>query len=173
MNIVIIGMFISNMNSIIGSMYISISHGIISTSLFILIGILYRRYKTKIILYYRGLSNIMILFSIFFFIMIISNVSFPLTSGFIGELLLLIGIQNYSIITSLLILLGLLITTAFNFKILIKLLFGRLSIYIKKYKDLTINEFLSLFPLLLLNLILGIYCLPLIKLSYLSLLKLL
>jgi len=89
MNICMLGLCTLNQTAIIGSIILMLGHGFITSGLFFLIGILYDRYKTKIIFYYSGLIFTMPLFSIFFFFMIISNISFPGTSNFIGELLVL------------------------------------------------------------------------------------
>jgi NADH-ubiquinone oxidoreductase chain 4 len=56
MNTAIIGLFSNDINGIIGSILYGISHGIISSGLFLLIGLLYDRFHTRIIKYYRGLT---------------------------------------------------------------------------------------------------------------------
>jgi NADH:ubiquinone oxidoreductase subunit 4 (subunit M) len=56
MNTSLIGLFSNDLNGIIGSILYGISHGIISSALFLLIGLLYERYHTRIIKYYRGLT---------------------------------------------------------------------------------------------------------------------
>jgi NADH-quinone oxidoreductase subunit M len=91
MNYMIYGLYSFNINGILGSYYSTISHGIISSGLFILIGVLYRRYHTRNILYYKGLSTLIPIFSIIFFIFIFSNLSLPITSAFPGEILTIIG----------------------------------------------------------------------------------
>jgi NADH-quinone oxidoreductase subunit M len=94
MNYVIIGIILGNNISLIGSYFTLISHGIISSILFILIGILYRRYHTRNIYNYRGLYMIMPVFSAIFIFYIINNLSIPLTIGFIGEFTILLGIMG-------------------------------------------------------------------------------
>ena len=171
MNYVIISLYTYNINSIIGSYYTIITHAFISSALFYLIGVIYRRYFTKNILYLRGLSNIMPIFSIILFYFILSNISFPLTSAFPGELLILFGILKDNIWIGFILLLLLFITTSYNFIILNKLLFGNLSIYLKSFLDLSLNEFYTLFPFILFNLFLGLFSSPLINIFLLSLSK--
>lgn len=94
MNYMMIGIYIFDIKGLIGSYYSVISHGIISSGLFILIGVLYRRYHSRIILYYKGLATFTPIFSAVWLIFIISNISFPLTSAFPGELLIIYGVYS-------------------------------------------------------------------------------
>lgn len=153
-------MFISilsyNNIGIYGSLISSISHTFISSGLFLCVGLLYNRYKTRILLYYKGLSEVMVIFSIIFFIFIISNISFPLTSNFIGELCTFISYFNNNIILIFILLIYLLLSTTYNLIILNKIIYGKLTIYIKKYHDLTYKEFIILIWLLFINIIFGI-----------------
>lgn len=92
MNLVIIGIFSFNTIAIEGAILQSISHGFVSSGLFLIIGTLYDRHHTRLIKYYSGLVHIMPLFSIFFFIFTLANIALPGTSSFIGEFFLLVGI---------------------------------------------------------------------------------
>ena len=66
-----------------------------------------------------------------------------------------------TIYISIIILLTIILSTGYNFLIVNRILYGTNSIYIYKYKDLTINEILTLIPLIVLNIILGIFTNPL------------
>jgi NADH:ubiquinone oxidoreductase subunit 4 (subunit M) len=92
MNYVILGLFSLNINSYIGSIFLMLSHGLVSSALFFCIGILYDRYKTRILKYYSGLVHFMPLFSFFFLIFTLANMSFPGSSNFIGEFLILLDL---------------------------------------------------------------------------------
>jgi NADH-ubiquinone oxidoreductase chain 4 len=72
MSYVILGLFSYNLQGLIGSIYLMISHGLVSSGLFFLVGILYDRYKTRLLRYYSGLVQIMPLFIFFFFFINIS-----------------------------------------------------------------------------------------------------
>lgn len=97
MSMILLGFIINNELSITGGIYQMISHGVISGALFMGIGILYESFKTKELWYLSGLLNIIPFWSLLFFCSCLGNVSIPLTSGFIGELLLLIGILMHSL----------------------------------------------------------------------------
>jgi NADH-quinone oxidoreductase subunit M len=66
-------------------------HALTSSALFFGIGILYDRYKTRLLFYYSSLTLFMPLFSFFYFVFILSNFSFPLTVNFVGEFLIGVG----------------------------------------------------------------------------------
>ena len=91
MGLVTIGIFSSTAYGIVGSVALMLSHGITSSALFILIGLLYERYHTRVIKYYSGLSHTMPIFSVFFVIFSMANLGMPITSNFVGEFLVLLG----------------------------------------------------------------------------------
>jgi NADH-quinone oxidoreductase subunit M len=91
MSFVTVGIFTLNTQGIEGSIVLMLSHGLVSSALFLCVGILYDRYKTRILKYYGGLVQVMPLFTIFFLFFSFCNIGFPGTSSFIGELLVLLG----------------------------------------------------------------------------------
>ena len=92
MNYVTLGLFSFNLQGIEGSILLMLSHGLVSSALFLCVGMLYDRFKTRIIRYFGGFTQLMPIFSIIFLFLTFSNISFPGTSGFIGEMLILMGI---------------------------------------------------------------------------------
>lgn len=155
-NYMLLSLLSLNNIGLYGSIISSIAHGFISTGLFISVGILYKRYKSRIILYYNGLSQVMVLFSICWTLLILSNISLPLTSNFIGECSTFIAYFNNNIILILIPLIYLIFTTSYNFIILNKIIYGKLSFYINKFHDLNFKEFIILFWLISINIIFGI-----------------
>ena len=104
MNFSLIGLFCMNIISIIGSFFMMFAHAIVSSALFSSIGILYDRYKTRLLFYYGGLVFLMPLFSSFFFIFILGNFGLPGTINFVGEFFIFLGIfffNNFMIFFSL------------------------------------------------------------------------
>jgi NADH:ubiquinone oxidoreductase subunit 4 (subunit M) len=69
MSLVMLGFLTTNIFGLVGSYLMAISHTIISSGLFCLVGNLYDRYHTRVIDYYSGLSSLMPTFSFFFFIL--------------------------------------------------------------------------------------------------------
>jgi proton-translocating NADH-quinone oxidoreductase chain M len=91
MGVVSVGIFSANGQSLAGSIFLMLSHGVVSGALFLLVGLLYERYGTRNIKYFCGLVGTMPLFSFFFFIFVIANIAVPPTSSFIPELLIFLG----------------------------------------------------------------------------------
>jgi NADH:ubiquinone oxidoreductase subunit 4 (subunit M) len=85
MNFLLFGLFSNTMTGLFGSFILMFGHAITSSALFLSIGVLYDRYKTRLIFYYGGLVYFMPIFSVLFFILILSNFGFPGTFNFIGE----------------------------------------------------------------------------------------
>lgn len=91
MGLVTIGIFSGNFQGVAGAVILMISHGIVSGALFLCIGVLYERHHTRIIKYYSGLIYTMPLFVVCFIIFSLGNIGLPLTSSFIGEILIMFG----------------------------------------------------------------------------------
>lgn len=68
MNFVTLGLFSLNTQGIEGSILLMLSHGLVSPALFLCIGILYDRHKTRLLRYYAGCGRTMPLFSSFCFL---------------------------------------------------------------------------------------------------------
>jgi len=92
MNLVVLGLFSSNIYGLGGSMYMMIGHGFISSALFFCVGCIYDRYHTRLLHYYGGLTMVMPLFTFFLFFFTLSNMGFPGTANFISEVIILTGI---------------------------------------------------------------------------------
>lgn len=91
MGFVTIGIFTLTVQGIEGSVILMLSHGLVSSALFLCIGVLYDRHHTRIIKYYGGLVQVMPIFTIFLMFFSFANIGFPGTSSFIGEILVLLG----------------------------------------------------------------------------------
>jgi len=91
MALVTVGIFSFTTQGILGSILLMVGHGLTSSALFLLIGLLYERYHTRIIKYYGGLIHTMPIFSVFFIVFTLGNLGLPITSNFIGEFLILVG----------------------------------------------------------------------------------
>lgn len=158
MNFAVLGLFANNIYGVEGSIYTMLSHGLISSMLFFCIGVLYDRYGERNILYYSSITQIMPIFSFFFFIAITANMGIPGMSSFIGEFLLLLSLSYKSIILLFIISLSLFLTTVYCIWLYNRICFGIFKYnYIRKYKDVTKIEFIILIIFTLLILFFGIY----------------
>lgn len=97
MGFVILGLFSITFFGFLGAYFTMLSHGIVAPSLFFLIGVLYERYGSRIILNYGGLVATMPLYSTVFFLLILANMALPLTSNFVGEFFILLGLYTVNL----------------------------------------------------------------------------
>ena len=168
MNFVLIGLFSNNIQGIEGSIILMLSHGLVSSALFLMIGLLYERYSTRILLYYKGLINIMPIFGIFFFIFILANISFPGTSSFVGEFLIFLGIFKYNIFVGFLSGFSMILGAIYSIWLFNRIMFYNLSEKIKYYCDLTRREIFYLIPLCLVIFIMGLFPISFLNYFHLS-----
>jgi NADH-ubiquinone oxidoreductase chain 4 len=92
-SVYLIGIFSNNIQGLEGSVILGLAHGFVSSGLFICAGgILYDRTGTRMIYFYRGITQLMPIFAILFFILALGNCGAPLTLNFIGEFMSLYGI---------------------------------------------------------------------------------
>jgi proton-translocating NADH-quinone oxidoreductase chain M len=168
MNLVILGIFSFNIIGIEGAILQSLSHGFVASALFLVIGVVYDRYRTRIVQYYGGLATVMPLYVTIFSFFTLANISFPGTSSFVGEFLILVGSFKVNTTITFLGALGVIIGAAYSLWLFNRIAFGNLKTqYTQKFLDISYREFLLFFPLILGTLIVGLY--PNIFLSFIHL----
>ena len=160
MNVAVLGLFSNNLDGIVAGLYFLISHGFSSSALFILVGILYERFSTRIIFNYGGLIYLMPKFGFFFFVMVLANFGFPGTANFIAEAGVLISLIEKHFFCVLILFLGILLSVVYSLFLFIRVLFGRLPVFFitlaNKRLDLTKREFWVLLLLLFFTVLLGL-----------------
>lgn len=127
MNLVVLGIFSLNNQGIDGSLYLMIGHGIVSTALFFIVGFFYDRFHTKLLRYYGGFIYLTPLFGIYFFLFTLGNIGFPVTSNFIGEFLILVGIFIKNPFITLYAGFGIIVSAIYSFWLYNRLFFGTLK----------------------------------------------
>ena len=169
MNYSLIAMFSNSQGGegLEGTIYLMISHALISSNLFLLIGILYKRYHKRIILYYRGLTITMPLFSTFFFFTSLGNMSLPGLASFISEILIIISTFKYNIFICILITFSIIFSTTYSIWLNNRILFGQISPYLLKFKDLSLNELLVLLPFSFFTILFGLNSSPILSMLHL------
>jgi NADH-quinone oxidoreductase subunit M len=164
MGVIILGIFALNVEGISGAIFLMISHGIVSGALFMLVGVIYERRHTKQISEFGGLAQVMPKYATIFAIMLMASIGLPLTIGFVGEFLSLLGFFKVSpfltIIAGLTIILG----AIYMLVMYKKSFFGELTKdENKKLLDLNKKELSALIPLVVLVIILGVYPKPILE----------
>jgi NADH-quinone oxidoreductase subunit M len=166
MGFVTMGIFAGTIQGVAGGVFQMISHGIVSGALFLCVGIIYDRMHTREIAAYGGLVNRMPLYALVFMVFTMANVGLPGTSGFIGEFMTLIGTFKVSIPTTVFAATGVILSAAYALWLYRKVIFGALvKPSLMSIKDLTARECVTLFPLVALTLLFGIYPKPVLDMS--------
>ena len=145
--------------SLSGSMYQIISHGFISAALFICVGSIYDRYKTKQISDLSGLLNQMPVYSWFFLFFALANCGLPGTSSFVGELLIIVSSFKVNFAYAFIASSTLIISAIYSLWLIKRVIYGDIKIKVDNcnYIDANITEKFILYILALIIIILGVY----------------
>jgi proton-translocating NADH-quinone oxidoreductase chain M len=158
MNYVTLGMFSLNVQGIEGSLLLMLSHGFVSSALFLCIGTLYDRTHTRLVGYYGGCAQTMPLFSFFLFFFTLGNISLPGTSSFVGEILILVGVFQTNTFVGLIATSGMIFGTAYSIWLFNRVAFGNIKPHFFGYfVDLNRREVLLLLPFFIAVLWMGLY----------------
>ena len=158
MNLIMIGLFSNNVTAIEGAFLQMLSHGLVAGALFLVVGILYERFHSRLIKYYSGLVQVMPMFVLFFLFFTLANIATPGTSSFVGEFLIFIGtFQNHATVTFLAAT-GMLFGGIYSLWLYNRIAYGNVKIeYVTNFVDLNKREFFMLFAILILVIFAGIY----------------
>tara|TARA_B110000971_G_scaffold98916_1_gene101752 strand:- start:636 stop:1601 length:966 start_codon:yes stop_codon:yes gene_type:complete len=158
MGFVTLGIFTFTTQGIEGSIFQMLSHGLISAALFLCVGVLYDRVHTRLISSYGGIVNILPKYSLVFAVFMLGALGLPGTSGFVGEILILIGAFQKSFLVAILASIGIILGAAYMLWLYKRVVFGKLErSELKELKDLNLSEGLVLFSLAVLVLLFGFY----------------
>lgn len=158
MGVIVLGTFSLNIEGISGSVFFMLSHGIISGALFMMVGILYDRTHTKLIKDYGGIASVMPRFTIIFVIALMGSIGLPLTMGFVGEFLSLLGFFNVNVIITLLAGSSIIVGAVYMLNLFRNVFLGTVTNpKNKELQDIDFREKIALIPLALIIVWLGIY----------------
>lgn len=156
MGLVTIGLFSANSQGILGSVLLMLGHGIVSSGLFLCVGILYERHRTRVVKYYSGLIHTMPLFSLCFIMFTMGNIGLPGTSNFVGEFLVILGCFITNSWAALLCGSGMVLGAGYGLWLMNRILFGNpKETALVTFKDVSRIEFCTLFPFVVLMFLLG------------------
>jgi proton-translocating NADH-quinone oxidoreductase chain M len=158
MNFVTIGLFSLNVQGIEGSILLMLSHGLVSSALFLCVGALYDRHKTRLVKYYGGLALVAPIFSVIFLFFTLANMSLPGSSSFIGEFLILVGAFQKNTLIATLAAIGMILGAAYSLWLYNRVVFGNFKPnFINAFSDLNRREFFIFVPFVIGVLWMGIY----------------
>jgi NADH-quinone oxidoreductase subunit M len=152
------GIFSFTAKGINGAVFQMISHGLISSALFLIVGMLYDRHHTKEISKYGGVSASMPLLATMFMIAMLGSVGLPGLSGFIGEFLSIVGIYEISPLMGIICAFGVVLGALYMLQLYRKVMFGQVTNPdIGNFHDMYLYEKLALVPLVVLVIYIGIF----------------
>jgi NADH-quinone oxidoreductase subunit M len=161
MAMVMLGMFALNPVGITGSIVQQLNHGISTGALFLLVGVVYERRHTREISEYGGLSKVMPVYAAVFLLMTMSSIGLPTLNGFIGEFLILQGAFLHSIMWAAFAASGVVLGAAYMLYLYQRTMFGKVeNPKNEKLPDLSLREFATFAPLIVLAVWIGLYPKP-------------
>jgi NADH-ubiquinone oxidoreductase chain 4 len=156
----LLGVFSNIIQGIEGAINLGLAHGLVSPGLFICAGgVLYDRSSTRVISFYRGVTQVMPLFSILFFILCLANCGAPLSLNFIGEFLSLYGVFERSSLFGVFASSSIIFSAAYTIYMYQRIAFGGAysRMFTVNLQDLTKREFTVLSLLVIPTVLFGIY----------------
>jgi len=158
MGFVTIGIFTLTEEGIAGAMFQMISHGLVSAALFFCVGVVYDRLHTREISAYGGVADAMPRYAVYFMFMMLASVGLPGTSGFVGEMLVLVGAWQAASWVAFFAATGLVLGAAYMLWLYRRVVFGPMEKpEIQALKRLDRREIAIFVPLTILVLWLGVY----------------
>lgn len=158
MGIVTIGIFTPNALGLEGSIVQMLSHGLVSAALFMVVGVVYDRIHSREIADYGGLAQAMPIYAVVFMLFMMASVGLPGTSGFVGEILVIVGVFEYSPWVAAFAASGMILGAAYMLWLYRRVVFGDLvKETLKGIRDMRANEMVAFAPLVVLALVMGVY----------------
>jgi NADH-quinone oxidoreductase subunit M len=150
MGYVVLGIFSLNATGLTGAMYQMLAHGISTSGLFLLVGMIYDRRHTREISAFGGLSKVMPFYAVAFLIILLSSAALPGTNGFIGEFLILLGLWQSAPVFAAFSALGVILGAVYLLWMFQRVMLGPVTgDENKKLKDISAREIIVLIPLLI------------------------
>jgi NADH-quinone oxidoreductase subunit M len=161
MGYVMIGLFALNMYGLTGGLYQMLNHGISTGALFLLVGMIYERTHSREISQYGGLAKAMPIFAILFVIVTMSSIAVPMTNGFVGEFLILLGTFQANKIFGALAVTGVVLGAAYMLWMVKRVFFGPAGPLVADahhpLHDVNLREMLVMAPLVVMIFWMGLF----------------
>ncbi len=161
---VMLGLFALNTEAVSGAIYQMINHGISTGALFLLVGVIYERRHTRLISEYGGLTKVMPIYTVVFMVVTLSSIGLPLTNGFVGEFLILLGTFKANAWYGILGATGVVLGAVYMLWMFQRVFFGEVTNpENEKLKDLNLRESLVFAPLLIMIFVMGVGSKPFLE----------
>ena len=157
MGFVTMGLFAMNETGVQGAIFQMISHGFISGALFLCVGVIYDRMHTREIAFYGGLVHRMPVFAVIFGLFTMANVGLPGTSGFVGEIMTMVGAFQVSWWIATGAAVGVILSAMYMLTVYRNVVFGEITNpKLENITDINRMEWAIFIPLIIMTLWLGI-----------------
>ena len=161
MGFVMLGLFALTPMAAKGAVLQMINHGLSTGALFLIVGVLYERRHTRLISEFGGLASRLPVYAAVFLIMALSSIGLPGLNGFVGEFMILMGTFPVSWLWTAIAATGIILGAGYMLWLYQRVMFGPLSHPANEsLKDLTLREFATFLPLLILVFWIGIFPKP-------------
>jgi NADH-quinone oxidoreductase subunit M len=158
MGIVTLGIFTVTAEGLQGAVLQMLSHGVVSSALFLVVGVVYDRLHTREISRYGGLVENMPKYAFVFMVFMLASVGLPGTSGFVGEFLVLLGSFQISTWAAFLATTGTILSASYMLYLYRRVVFGKITRDdVRKMLDLSPREIAIFAPLIVIVLWMGVY----------------
>ncbi|MAU87586.1 MAG: NADH-quinone oxidoreductase subunit M [Rhodobiaceae bacterium] len=158
MGFVTMGIFTFTEQGIQGAIFQMLSHGLISSALFLSVGVVYDRMHTREISVYGGVVRKMPIYASFFLVFTMANIGLPGTSGFVGEFLTLIGAFKVDIYVALFATTGVILSAVYALWLYKRVFLGQIiNDKLNVLEDISSRELFILAPFVLLIILFGFY----------------
>jgi NADH-quinone oxidoreductase subunit M len=151
------GVFILNSKALEGAVIQMISHGVNIVGLFIIIEFIQERVKTRKISELSGIATKAPRLATFFMIILLGSIGLPLTNGFVGEFLLLLGLFEYSVVFAVIAGLSIVFSAVYMLWMYQRTMLGKANTITANIPDLTVSEMMALVPLIILIFWIGMF----------------
>ncbi|MBX2854877.1 MAG: NADH-quinone oxidoreductase subunit M [Rhodobacteraceae bacterium] len=158
MGYVTMGIFTLNQQGVDGAVFQMISHGFISGALFLLVGVVYDRMHTREISFYGGLASRMPIYATVMMLFTMANVGLPGTSGFVGEILALMGAFQANTWVAFAATSGVILSAAYMLWAYRRVVLGEMTNpKLANITDMSAREVVIVTPLVIATIVLGVY----------------
>lgn len=158
MGFIVLGICASNVQGMQGAIYQMLNHGISTGGLFLIVGMLSDRRHTRQIAEYGGLKHVTPKLVAAFLIITLSSIAMPLTNGFIGEFLALMGTYRWRPVLAVSATSGVILSAVYMLWMFQRVNYGPLTNPKNKgLHDLEPREWAALGPCLALVFIMGVF----------------
>nr|YP_009526510.1 NADH dehydrogenase subunit 4 [Triaenodes tardus]AXU98793.1 NADH dehydrogenase subunit 4 [Triaenodes tardus] len=130
---------------VLGSIYMMIGHGLCSSGLFSLINLNYERLHTRSLIMNKGMLNILPSFSLWWFLLLSSNMAAPFSLNLISEISIINSLVSYSYFCMILMLMIFFGGGVYNLYLFMVSQHGKIIFLKNNFFNLSIREYLLLF----------------------------